>query len=81
MRITYRLPSEEINTLEQIIKNHEDPSTRQRAGLILLSSVNRRPDRGFSPIGLSVLLERYRQFGFFCLLPLWERMQMKATTV
>lgn len=83
MNITYRLPEEEITTLEQIIKNHDDRSTRQRAGLILLSSINRRSghsDRGFSPLGLSVLLERYRKFGFFCVLPIWESMQMKVTT-
>jgi hypothetical protein len=84
MNILYCLPNDEITTLEQIVKNHEDPSTRQRAGLVLLASVVRRSSRPagqFAPMGLSVLLERYRKFGFYCLLPAWEQMRMKMTPV
>ncbi|MCB0632198.1 MAG: hypothetical protein R2824_34630 [Saprospiraceae bacterium] len=84
MNILYCLPNDEINTLEQIVKNHGDPSTRQRAGLVLLASVVRkssRPASQYSPVGLSVLLDRYRKFGFYCLLPAWEHLQMKFTPV
>lgn len=74
MDITYLLPTDEVNTLEQIRKNHQDYSTRQRASLVLLSLMDRSLNSGrqFTGIGLITLIERYKKYGFSCLLPNWD---------
>lgn len=74
MDITYLVPREEVNILEQIKKNHKDYSTRQRASLVLMGLVDRSfaSGRPYAPFGLTVLIERYQQYGFSCLLPNWD---------
>ena len=71
---TYLLPIEEVDTLEEIRKNHKDYSTRQRASLVLLGLVDRsfQSGRQFATTGLNILVDRYKKYGFPCLLPNWD---------
>ena len=81
MKNTPPLSETEVITLEQIRANHPNYSTRQRASIILFHAQgNTQINTSKASLAFKPLIERYKKFGFICLLGCWTLGENRIST-